>query len=143
MMRKNENPFYKFKARYSSHLGHTIRSRLEEEGFTILRNLGIPYEHEKPIGYKEGSYRPDALIDGNVIIEFKGFFPQASVRKMLMFKKDWGDDYEIILVVYDRQFRKFVGWKDRFASDVIKLGEFYKYCSKRWPNKVPKKPIYS
>ena len=138
----HENPFG-FKPRFSSHLGHKIRSRLEEEGYTILKNLGISYEHEPPIGYKNGSYRPDAVINGKVIVEFKGFFPQASVRKMLDFKRGWAETYEILLVVYDRQYRKFVGWKGRFANDVIKLGDFYQYCVKRWVKKPIAKPMYT
>src|SRR5438094_5666471 len=105
------------KPRYSSHLGHKVRSMLEENMYTTLKQLGISYIREPPIGYTDGIYRPDAVIGEDVILEAKGVFTQTAIKKMIQFKKDWGEDFEIILVVYGNQLGRYLGWKKYFASD--------------------------
>lgn len=60
-------------------LGHIVRSPLEKDGYLIIKDSGINYEHEKPFiifddNGKKRKYIADAVIgyNKNHIIEFKG-----------------------------------------------------------------------
>ena len=88
---------------FVSELGHGVRSSLEEEGLLILKRRGVNYAYEKPfllkIGRLQYFYHPDATLDHQDCIEFKGYPYKGSMLKCKVFR----DQYplkRLIMVTY-------------------------------------------
>lgn len=79
-------------------LGHSVRSQYEKEIGLLLKQNGISYEYEpKAFRFDGTSYRPDFIVNDNIIIEAKGYFSENQKQRYREFHKLYPEFFFIIV----------------------------------------------
>lgn len=79
-------------------LGHSVRSQYEKEIGLMLKKNEISYEYESRAFRFDGtSYRPDFIVNGNIIVEAKGYFSEKQKQRYREFHKLYPEFFFIIV----------------------------------------------
>lgn len=87
---------------FRADLGCILRSSWEADFARVLNYLNIDWEYEKEgfsleSKYIDAYYLPDFFLNGNTIIEIKGFWDEKSRKKVKCFKENY-KDYKLLLI---------------------------------------------
>ncbi|MEX3746527.1 HIRAN domain-containing protein [Lysinibacillus xylanilyticus] len=90
------------KVKFRDDLKQVFDSSWEANTARILKYLGINYEVEKTSFFVEDAnfsqyYFPDLFLNDNLIIEIKGFWDNASLKKVSLFKEQY-KDYKLLII---------------------------------------------
>lgn len=114
------------RVKFRNDLKQVFDSSWEANIARILNYLKIPYEVEKAFFSVEDanfsqSYLPDFFLENNIIIEVKGFWDLASLKKVSLFK-ELHKDYKLLIIDSDmyvaltNMYQKLINnWEDEIA----------------------------
>lgn len=116
----------KSRVKFRNDLKQVFDSSWEANIARILNHLDIPFEVEKTSFFVEDAnfsqyYYPDFFLEDNIIIEVKGFWDHASLKKVSLFK-ELNTDYKLLIidkemyVALSNLYRKSINnWEDEIA----------------------------
>lgn len=95
--------FHNKSVRFSTILGHYVRSKYEEDVGKILKDHNVSYEYEPKflVNYPNGEkhyYFADYLLKNNIIIEPKGWFREENREKLKSFQEQYPHIRLIIVI---------------------------------------------